>query len=221
MMSEKAERLDIRLSEEEKRRLAELAKQRGVNMADLVRMWIMRGDVVHVLAEQLQDIVNDFAKWHVLEDRSTNIGHLCNNLRGRTGSIDDEKTRVIVHEWIGFYNQSFRLVRNDVTELRKKLKKFINQKEPKEKDVLIDIIINFTNIVTSFNNIFVRGFINIIQKMGEGTKKDVGARFNDEFRTRYNEIASKYEDFLKRTQRELGVGLEGTIPRAKEFRTKE
>ena len=221
VMSEKAERLDIRLGEEEKKRLAELAKQRGVSMTDLVKTWIMRGDVVHVLAEQLQDIMNDFAKWHVLEHRSTNIGHLCNDLRGRMEGIEDQMRRVIIYEWIGFFNRSYQLIRNDVVYLRNRLNKFVKQREPKDREVLFKLTIEFSQIVTSYHNIFLQGFLDILQNMDEKTKRRAGETYNDEFRTRYNEIASKYEDFLKRTQRELGGGLESAMPRAREFRAKE
>jgi hypothetical protein len=216
-----SERLDIRLSEEEKRRLAELAKQRGVSMTDLVRMWIMRGDVVHVLAEQLQDITNDFARWHVLENRSTSIHNLCENLRGRVGTIEDEMKRRIMYQWIEFFLRSFQLMRNDVSDLTGRLTTFITQKEPKEKMVLVHLIKEFTQIIISYNNVFVRSFIEILQNMDKYTKRDTGARYNDDFRTRYNEIASKCEDFLKRAERELGETLQQAIPRAKEFRAKE
>lgn len=216
-----SERLEVRLSEEEKKRLAELAKQRGISMTDLVRTWIIRGDVVHVLAEQLKDITNDFAKWHVLENRSTSINNLCEHLRGRMGAIEDEGRRVIIFDWIEFFNRSFQLMRNDVSDLMRRLAKFISQKEPKEKKVLVDLINEFALIINSHNNIFVESFIKILQNMDEYSKRDYGARYNDDFRTRYNEIASKFEEFTKIAQRELGEGLEQAIPRAKEFRAKE
>ena len=216
-----SERLDVRLSEEEKQRLAQLAKQKGVSMTDLVRVWIMRGDVIHVLAEQLQDIINDFAKWHVLENRSTSLSNLCENLRGRMGAIEDETVRKILFQWTDFFTRSFQFMRNDVSRLKRRLAKYISQEEPKEKNVLIDIISEFAQIIISHNNVFVESFIKILQNMDERTKNSSGARYNDDFRTRYNEIASKYEDFLKRAQRELGEPLEQAIPRAKEFRVKE
>ena len=217
-----SERLEVRLSEEEKERLAELAKQKGISMTDLVRVWIMRGDVVHVLAEQLQDITNDFAKWHVLENRSTSINNLCENLRGRVGAIDNKgKQATIIFDWIEFFNRSFRLMRNDVSDLKRRIAKFISQKEPKEKKVLVDLINEFALIIISHNNVFVESFIKILQNMDEYSKRNFGARYNDDFRTRYNEIASKFEEFTKIAQRELGVDLEQAIPRAKEFRAKK
>jgi len=213
-----AERLEVRLSEEEKKRLAELAKQKGVSMTDLVRVWIMRGDVVHVLAEQLQDITNDFAKWHVLENRSTSIKNLCENLRGRVGAIEDEGKRAIMFDWIEFFPRSFQFMRNDVSDLKERLARFISQEEPKEKMVLVSLVNKFASIIISYNNVFVESFMKILQNMDEYSKRNFGARYNDDFRTRYNEIASKYEDFLKRAQRELGESLVQAIPRAKEFR---
>lgn len=216
-----SERLEVRLSEEEKKRLAELAKQKGISMTDLVRVWIMRGDVVHIIAEQLQDITNDFAKWHVLENRSTSINNLCEHLRGRVGAIKDEGKREIMFDWIEFFNRSFRLMKNAVSDSKKRLAKFISQKEPKDKKVLADLINEFALIIISHNNVFVESFIKILQNMDEYSKQNIGARYNDDFRTRYNEIASKFEEFTKIAQRELGVGLEQAIPRAKEFRAKE
>lgn len=216
-----SERLDIRLSEEEKKRLAELARQKGVNMTDLVRMWITRGDMVHILAEQLQDFVKDFDKWQLSGNTNTSISYLCRVLQGKVIKIPDASKHGITHEWIELFLQSFQLLRNDVLALKQRLSRFIIQKQPKKKFVLVDLIAEFTEIVTLYHNIFVEGFIKIIQKMDEKTKKDVGERYNDDFRTRYNEITSKYEDFLKRTQRELGSDLERTISRAKEFRARE
>lgn len=216
-----AERLDIRLSEEEKKRLAELARQKNVSMTDLVRMWITRGDMVHILAEQLQDFVKDFDTWHLSGNTNTSISFLCRFLQGRVTQIPDPSKHEITHEWIELFLQSFQLLRNDVLALKQRLNRFIIQKQPKKKFVLVDLIAEFTEIVTLYYNIFVQSFIKIIQKMDEKTKKDVGETYNDYFRTRYNEITSKYEDFLKRTQRELGADLERTISRVKEFRAEK
>lgn len=217
-----SERLDIRLSEEEKKRLAELATQRGVSMTDLVRTWITRGDVVHVLAEQLEDFVDDFDKWHVSENRNTSIRYLCEHLQGRTGFIKDDPSRQkVLYQWIGFFMQSFDLLKRHVSVLKTRVGKFIKQKEPKMKDDLIGLILQFILIVYYYDRIFLQGFLNILQNMDEQTKHSTGATYNDEFRTRYNEIASKLEDFLKRAERELGHGMEKVIPRAKEFRAEE
>ena len=215
-----SERLDIRLSEEEKKRLAELAKQKGVSMTDLVRVWIVRGDVVHVLSEQLQDILNDFAKWHVLHNTNTSILYLCLNLRNRMDTVQDATKRTMIYKWTAFFDESFRFMRDNISDLTRRLSRFISKKEPKEKEILINLIIEFSKIVVSYHNVFVEGFMNILQNMGKNAKRDIGDVYNDEFRTRYNEIASKYEDFLKRVQRELGGGLEQAIPRAREFRAK-
>lgn len=219
-MSEKAERLDIRLSDEEKKRLAELADQKGVSMADLVRTWIMRGDVAHVLAEQLQDIVNDFAKWHVLENRRTSVQFLCTDLRSRMAITDATRSRMM-YRWLDLFHQSFQFMRSNVSNLSTRLSRFISQKEPKEKKVLVRLISEFAQIITSYHDIFVRGFMDILQDVDDKTKKDISGVYNDEFRTRFNEITSKYEDFLKRAQRELGEELKQAMPRAKEFRPSE
>ena len=49
--------------------------------------------------------------------------------------------------------------------------------------------------VTLYNSVFIEGFIDILQMMDEKHIDDVSARYNDELRTRYNEITSKFEDF--------------------------
>lgn len=213
-----SERIDIRLSEEEKKRLTELAQEKGLNMTDLIRTWITRADVVHVLAEQLQDISNDFAKYHVQENRSTSVRNLCDNLRNTLGSTDDPSKRTMIYEWIEFFNASFQLMVGDVANFKNRVAEFIKQPEPKRKDALIELVYVFNQIVILYNSVFIEGFINILQVMDKQTKEDVGGRYNDELRTRYNEITSKYEDFLKRAQRELGESLEQAMPRAKEFR---
>ena len=220
-MAEKPERLDIRLSEEEKKRLAELAKEKGVSMTDLVRTWIVRGDVVHVLAEQLQDFVKDFDKWHVSENRRSSVRFLCQDLQGRLADMEDETKRRILYDWIGFYQQSFELLKLDISILRRQTGTFIKLKYLKERTMLIGFILEFTKTILSYHDIFIQGFLKILENMSEKTKRSIGQTYNDEVRTRYNEIASKFEDFLKRAQRELGEGLEHTMPRAKEFRAKE
>jgi len=209
------------LTEEEKARLAELADQRGVSMTDLIRTWIVRGDVVYVLAEQLKDIVDDFAKWHVLENRSTSIQYLCDTIRNNIGAIENEEKRIIIYRWLESFLRSFQLIKDDVSNLKRRLDKFISQREPKEKNVLIELILEFSKIVSSYYDIFVQGVLDILQNSGELTDRHIGEIYNDEFRTRFNEITSKYEDFLKRVKRELGEGLEQALPRAKEFRVKK
>jgi len=216
-----SERVDIRLSEEEKTRLTELAKQKGVSMTDLVRTWITRGDVIHVLAEQLQDISNDFAKWHVLESRNTCARNLCDELRNRLGSDEEQWKRLAIYKWIEFFNRSFDLMKDSVSKFKHRVDLFIRQSEPKEKDVLLELVMIFKQNVTYYNSVFIEGFIDILQMIDEKYTDDVSARYNDELRTRYNEITSKFEDFLKRVQRELGETFEQAMPRAREFRYKE
>jgi hypothetical protein len=216
-----AERIDIRLSEEEKARLAELAKERGLNMTDLVRTWITRGDIIHVLAEQLQDISNDFAKWHVLENRNTCIRNLCDDLRNRLSADEEQWKRVAIYNWIELFNRSFKLMEDTVSQFKHNLELFVRQSEPKKKEALIELALVFKKIVTLYDSIFIEGFTNLLQMMDASYTEDVSSRYNDELRTRYNEISSKYEDFLKRTQRELGESFEQAMPRAKEFRRKQ
>jgi len=216
-----SERVDIRLSEEEKARLAELAKQKGVSMTDLVRTWITRGDVIHVLAEQLQDISNDFAKWHVLESRNTCVRNLCDELRNRLGSDGEQWKRLAIYKWIDFFNRSFDLMKDSVSKFKHRVDLFIRQSESKQKDVLVELMMMFKQNVTYYNSVFIEGFIDILQMMDEKNTEDISARYNDELRTRYNEITSKFEDFLKRAQRELGETFEQAMPRAREFRHKE
>lgn len=216
-----AERIDIRLSEEEKMRLAELAKQKGISMTDLIRTWITRGDVVYVLAEQLQDISNDFAKWHVLENRNTSVRNLCDNLRNRLSSTEEQWKLVVIYKWIEFFNRSFQLMAGDVSKFKDRVAEFIRQPEPKQKDVLINLVTGLKQIISLYNDVFIEGFIDILQIMDADSQEYIGGIYNDELRTRYNEITSKYEDFLKRAQRELGESFEHAMPRAKEFRRKE
>jgi hypothetical protein len=90
-----------------------------------------------------------------------------------------------------------------------------------KKAFLFAAISNLATYVFEYDNIFVNGFMDILQQMDEHTKKSIGKKYNDEFRTRYNEIASKYEDFLKIAQRELGEDLERSMPRAKEFQSED
>lgn len=223
-LAEKPERLDIRLSEEEKKRLEELAKQKGVSMTNLVRTWIQKGDVVHVLAEQLQDFVKDFDKWHVSENRSTNIRHLCENLHGRMGAIENESLRTVLYDWTNFLSQSFQLLKGDISTTKRQLGEAIKTsvQAPRTERLILHVsILEFSKIVVSYHNIFIKGFLDIVKNMDERTQRRIGETYNDEVRTRYNEIASKYEDYLKRAQRELGESLEQAIPRAKEFRSHE
>lgn len=216
-----SERIDIRLSEEEKMRIAELAKEKGVSMTDLVRIWIARADVVHVLAEQLQDVSNDFAKWHVLENRNASVRVLCDSLRNTISSNEEQWKRNAMYKWIEFFNQSFQLMVNDVSDFKDRVAEFLKQPEPKQKNVLVELINAFKRIVALYNNVFIEGFINILECMDEQAREYAGGTYNDEVRTRYNEITSKYEDFLKRAQRELGENLEQAMPRAREFRRKK
>lgn len=216
-----SERVDIRLTEEEKARLAELAKQKGVSMTDLVRTWITRGDVIHVLAEQLQDISNDFAKWHVMENRNTCVRSLCDELRNRLGSDDEQWKRLAIYKWIDFFNRSFDLMKDSVSKFKHRADLFIRQSEPKQKDVLVGLMVILKQNVTYYNSVFIEGFLDILQMMDGKNIDDISARYNDELRTRYNEITSKFEDFLKRAQRELGETFEQAMPRARESRHKE
>ena len=216
-----SERFDIRLSEEEKARLTELAKQKGVSMTDLVRTWITRGDIIHVLAEQLQDISNDFDRWLVLENTSTCVRNLCDGLRNRLTSDEEQWKRAAIYMWIEFFNRSFELMKNSVSKSKHTIDLFIRQSEPKQKEVLVELMMTFKQNVTLYNSVFIEGFIDILQMIDGKDTEDVSARYNDELRVRYNEITSKFEDFLKRAQRELGDTFEQTMPRAREFRRKE
>lgn len=193
-------------------------------MTDLVKTWIQKGDVVHVLAEQLQDFVNDFDKWHVSENRNTNIRHLGENLHGRMGNIEDASLRPVLYDWTNFFSESFQLLKDDISDTKRQLGDAIKAsvREPRGERIVLHVsILRFSKIVVLYHNIFIKGFLDILKNMDELTKGRFGATYNDEVRTRYNEIASKYEDFLKRAQRELGENLEQAIPRAKEFRSHE
>lgn len=213
-----SERLDVRLTEEEKNRLAELAKQKNVSMTDLVRTWIARGDIVHVLAEQLQDFVSDFNKWHV-SDTTASIHYLCRTIRARPHS--NPSTRDIMFGWMELFNRSFDLLAKDANRLQVNLNIFVNKKKAKDKAILVEMILNFSNIVYAYNFIFVQSFLKIVNNVDESGRNAVRRLYSNDFRTRYNELNSKYEDFLKRAQRELGEGLERAMPRAGEFRPKE
>jgi predicted transcriptional regulator len=216
-----SERFDIRLSEEEKARLAELAKQKGVSMTDLVRTWITRGDIIHVLAEQLQDISNDFDRWLVLENRGTCVRNLCDELRNRLPPDMEQWKHLAIYTWIEFFNRSFELMKNSVSKSKHTIDLFIRQSEPKQKEVLVELMMTFKQNVTLYNSVFIEGFIDILQIIDGKYTEDASARYNDGLRVRYNEITSKFEDFLKRAQRELGDTFEQVMPRAREFRRKE
>ena len=112
-------------------------------------------------------------------------------------------------------------MKDSVSKFKHRVDLFIGQSEPKQKDVLVELMMISKQNVTYYNSVFIEGFIDILQMMDEKNTDDVSARYNDELRTRYNEITSKFEDFLKRAQRELGEPFEQAMPRAREFRHKE
>lgn len=211
-----AERLDVRLSEEEKAKLAEIAKSKGVSMTEIVRAWITKGDIVFVLAEQLLDLVNDFAKWHVLENRDSSILYLGASIQGRVGTSPHW-----VYRMVEFFQNSCELIKHQVQHLKEELRIFVTQKEPKEKKELIRIIPEFTWIVQHYNGVYINGYMKIFNELNEENQYRLQGSYNDEFRVRYNEFAAKYEDFIKRASRELGVDLSSLIPRAKELRVKK
>lgn len=211
-----AERLDVRLSEEEKAKLAEIAKSKGVTMTELVRAWITKGDVAFVLAEQMLDLVNDFAKWHVLDNRDSSILFLGVNISRRIGNLPRW-----AYGMVDFYQNSGELIKHQVQHLREELRIFVAQTEPKEKKKLIRIISEFTWIVQQYNRVYIDGYMKIFNELSEENQYHLQGSYNDEFRVRYNEFAAKYEDFLKRATRELGADLSKPIPRAKELRVKK
>ena len=211
-----SERLDVRLSEKEKEKLAEIAKSKGVSMTELIREWITKGDVAFVLAEQLLDLVNDFARWHVFENRDSSILHLGASIRGRIGTSP---------RWAfgmtDFFRNSSELIKHELQCLREELRIFVKDTEAKEKKELIRIITEFTWIVTQYDRVYVDGYMKIFDELNEENQSYLQRSYNDEFRVRYNEFAAKYEDFLKRATRELGENLSKAIPRAKELRIKK
>jgi len=211
-----SERLDIRLSDEEKEKLAEIAKSKGMSMTELVRTWIIKGDIAFVLAEQLSDFASDFAKWHVLEDRDTSILYLGRDLRHGPGP-----TPPFFYIITDFFVKSAELIRDDMRQLQRDINVFIKKTEPKEKEKLIALIAEFTSIVEKYYRIYVETFIEMFNALPEEyPRSSVEAHYNDGFRIRYNEFASKYEDFLKRASRELGADIAKPIQRAKELRAK-
>ena len=211
-----SERLDIRLSEKEKEKLAEIAKSKGVSMTELVREWITKGDIAFVLAEQLSDLVNDFARWHVLENRDSSILYLGASIRGRLGELPGWAYRMSE-----FFENSSRLVKHELERLEEELRTFVGETEAREKKELIRIIHEFSWIVEQYNRVHVNGYMQIFDELDEKSQSRLQKPYNDEFRVRYNEFAAKYEDFLKRASRELGENLSKAIPRAKELRARK
>lgn len=210
------ERLDIRLSEKEKEKLAEIAKSKGISMTELIREWITKGDIAFVLAEQLSDLVNDFARWHVLENRDSSILYLGAGIRGRLGELPGWAYRMSE-----FFENSSRLIKHELEYLKEELKTFVRETEAREKKELIRIIHEFSWIVEQYDRVYVDGYVKIFDELTEENQYRLQRSYNDEFRVRYNEFAAKYEDFLRRATRELGKNLSKAIPRAKELRVKK
>jgi hypothetical protein len=112
------------------------------------------------------------------------------------------------------------MLKHNILVLKNQLDVFVREFKTTskiKKTFLISSISNFSGYIISYNNTFVNGFMDILQNTGENTIKSVGKLYNADFRMRYNELASKYEDFLKRAQRELNANLESPMPRVNEF----
>lgn len=206
-MSEKP--FSIRLTDEEKKTLERIAASKGVPMADVIRMWITKGDIVNVLAEQLADLSKDFTTWH-LSNRGSSVGWLGTNLLREAPAEED----VIIQRM--FESESNRLG-NEILEFNRNLNVFVKNVKMKKKGTLATLIKSFILIVHAYHNNLVKRFYEIAVLMPKENRDCVKEQYSNEFRVRYNEFAAKYEDFLKRASRELGEGLERTLERVKEF----
>jgi len=205
-MSEKP--FSIRLSDEEKEVLEKIAKSKGITMADVVRMWITKGDVVNVLAEQLVDLSKDFAQWHLSDTHSSVIWLARNSMR----EPPIEEVGIIQNM---FESEGSRL-KTEFVKFRNKLNVFVKKKEIKERKSLATFIEFFISTVHRYENLIMY-FYDIAAIMPERNRDRIREAYSNEFRVRYNEFALKYEDFLKRSSRELGEGFERTLKRVKEF----
>jgi len=205
-MSEKP--FSVRLSDEEKEVLERIAKSKGMTMADVVRMWITKGDVVNILAEQLNDLSKDFAEWH-LSNRSSSVIWLGRYLMKEPPI---EEIGIIQNM---FESEGGRL-KKEFAEYRSKLNAFVNRKEVKEKKSLATFIAFFVSTVERYESL-IRYFYEIAAIVSERNRDRIEKEYTNEFRVRFNEFAVKYEDFLKRSSRELGEDFERTLRRVKEF----
>lgn len=205
-MSEKP--FSIRLSDEEKEVLERIATSKGMTMSDVIRMWITKGDVVNILAEQLADLSKDFSTWH-LSNRASSIIWLAANLM-----------RDSPNEEVGILKRMFddegNRLRSEFSEFRTKLNIFIKNKKMKEKEALVTFITSFVSTIQRYQNL-ASVFYEITAIMPQRNRDSIKEQYSNEFRVRYNEFAVKYEDFLKRSSRELGQDLEGPLGRIKEF----
>lgn len=205
-MSEKP--FSIRLSDEEKEVLERIAKSKGITMADVIRLWITKGDIVNVLAEQLADLSKDFAEWH-LSNRSSSAVWIAETLM-----------RDAPAEEVGIILRTFReegnRLQNEFAQFRSKLNVFVKKKKIKEKEDLAIFITFLTSTLQRYENL-ARRLYDVAAIMPEENRDSVKEVYSNDFRVRYNELAVKCEDFLKRASRELGQSFERSLERVKEF----
>lgn len=206
-MSEKP--FSIRLTDEEKKTLGRIAESKGVPMADVIRMWITKGDIVNVLAEQLADLSKDFTTWH-LSNRGSSVTYLARILLRETPM---EEYDIIQR----MFESECSHLANEIKEFNDNLNTFVKKVKMKKKETLVTFIKSFISIVQVYHNNLVNRFYEIVAIMPKKNRDWVKESYSSEFRVRYNEFAAKYEDFLKRASRELGKNLERTIERVKEF----
>jgi len=206
-MSEKP--FSVRLTDEEKEMLERIASSKGLSMADVVRMWITKGDVVNILAEQLADLSKDFTRWH-LSSHSSSIAWLGRNLLSNAPLEE--------HNIVGeMFNSENERLEKEIVQLNNKLTVFVKSEKMKRKGALANFIRSFISIVQAYQNNLVRGFYRMAEILPKENRDRVADSYSSEFRVRYNEFAAKYEDFLRRASRELGENFERTLGRAKEF----
>jgi predicted DNA-binding protein len=54
------ERVSFRLTLEKKQALETIARDKSMTMTELMKEWILKGDVVTIFTLQLSDFINDF-----------------------------------------------------------------------------------------------------------------------------------------------------------------
>ena len=174
-------------------------------MADVIRELISKADVVNILAEQLNDLFQEFSRWQLVNNQYS-ILWIVNSLLMESPR---EEYSIIkeMYEW------EAESIRKDVIDTMNKLTNYIHNVKIKKREDLEIFIINFKSSVERYNRL-VRFFYKIAPIIPLKTHERIIKDYSNSFRIRYNEFLPKYEDFLKRASRELGYSLESTLERA-------
>lgn len=202
-MSEKP--FSIRLSEEEKAMLQQIADQRKISMAEVIRELISKADVVNILAEQLKDLFEEFHKWQLVNNQYSILWIVDSLLQE---SPREEYS--IIKEMYAWDAES---IRRDVRETMVTLSNYINNVTVKRREDLKTYISKLTLAVERYAQL-IRIFFKIATIFPIKDRERIDEYYSNSFRIRYNEFLPKFEDFLKRASRELGYSFERNIERA-------